>query len=178
MDKPGASFRMAIPDGDDRERRMCERCDFIDYINPRVVVGSVATWEDRILICKRAIEPRLGFWTLPAGFMEMGETVEDAAKREAQEEACADLELERVLAVYSIPRISQVQVMFKARLLNPDVAPGPESQEVELVKWDVIPWADMAFPSAVWALKNWKSVEGRTDYVPFSNPPGSEHLTR
>ena len=110
--------------------------------------------------------------------MEMGETVEDAAKREAQEEACADLELERVLAVYSIPRISQVQVMFKARLLNPDVAPGPESQEVKLVKWDDIPWAGMAFPSAIWALKNWKSVEGRTDYVPFSNPPDSEHLTR
>ena len=169
---------MEVPDGDDSERRVCQRCDFIDYVNPRIVVGSVVTWEDKILICKRAIEPRLGFWTLPAGFMETGETVEEAAQREAQEEACADIEIERVLAVYSIPRISQVQVMFKAKLVSPDIAPGPESQEVKLVKWDEIPWKEMAFPSTVWALKNWKSVEGREDYVPFGNPPNSDHMTR
>ena len=82
MMREKAEFTLAIPDGDDRERRMCAKCDFIDYVNPRIVVGSVATWEDKILICKRAIEPRLGFWTLPAGFMENGETVEDAARRE------------------------------------------------------------------------------------------------
>ncbi len=178
MTKNKSEFRMEIPEGDDRERRVCQQCDFIDYINPRIVVGSVVTFKDKILICKRAIEPRLGFWTLPAGFMENGETVEEGAMREAQEEACADIEIERVLAVYSIPRISQVQVMFKARLLNPDVAPGPESQEVKLVTWDEIPWKDMAFPSAVWALKNWKSVEGREDYPPFGNPADSDHMTR
>ena len=98
--------------------------------------------------------------------------------RETMEEAGATIKIDVLIGIYNIPRISQVQVMFKARLLNPDVAPGPESQEVKLVKWDDIPWAGMAFPSAIWALKNWKSVEGRTDYVPFSNPPDSEHLTR
>lgn len=177
MMREKAEFTLAIPDGDDRERRMCAKCDFIDYVNPRIVVGSVATWEDKILICKRAIEPRLGFWTLPAGFMENGETVEDAARREAQEEACADLEIERVLAIYSIPRISQVQIMFKAKLANLDIAPGPESQEVNLVTWDEIPWKDMAFPSAVWALKQWHGLDGQTEHLPFGNPPGMEHMT-
>ncbi|MAP94053.1 MAG: NUDIX hydrolase [Ponticaulis sp.] len=178
MSKAEARFKLAVPDGDDRERRMCERCDFIDYVNPRIVVGSIATWEDKILICKRAIEPRLGFWTLPAGFMETGETVEEAACREAEEEACADLEIERTLAIYSIPRISQVQIMFKAKLRSPDVAPGPESQEVKLVTWNEIPWADMAFPSAVWALKQWHSLNGETFHPPFGNPSESDHMTR
>jgi ADP-ribose pyrophosphatase YjhB (NUDIX family) len=172
-----ADFRKAIPDGDDRIRRMCQTCEFIDYENPRIVVGSVATWEDKILICKRAIEPRHGYWTLPAGFMENGETIEDGAAREAREEACADLEVERILAVYSIPRISQVQIMFKARLRTPDIAVGPESQEVRLVTWDEIPWKDMAFPSAVWALKQWHSLHGNTVHPPFGNPPGQEHMT-
>lgn len=178
MERPPASFELGIPEGDDRERRICQRCDFIDYVNPRIVVGAVATWDDKILICKRAIEPRLGFWTLPAGFMETGETVEEGACREAQEEACADLDIERILAIYSIPRISQVQVMFKAKLRSPDVAPGPESTDVKLVTWDEIPWKEMAFPSAVWALKQWKSTEGRTDYPPFGNPPDSDRFTR
>lgn len=178
MSRLKASFTPGIPEGDDRVRRICDHCDFIDYVNPRVVVGSVATWDNKILICKRAIEPRLGYWTLPAGFMENGESVEEGACREAVEEACADLEIERVLAIYSIPRISQVQVMFKAKLRSPDIAPGPESQEVKLVTWDEIPWKEMAFPSAVWALKHWKSVEGRDDYPPFGNPPDSDQMTR
>ena len=149
MSREPADFKIGIPDGDDRERRMCQKCDFIDYVNPKIVVGSVVTWEDKILICKRAIEPRLGFWTLPAGFMENGESIEEGAAREAREEACADIEIERLLAVYSIPRISQVQIMFKAKLRSPDIASGPESQDVKLVTWDEIPWKEMAFPSAV-----------------------------
>ena len=148
MSRAPADFKIGIPDGDDRERRMCQKCDFIDYVNPKIVVGSVVTWEDKILICKRAIEPRLGFWTLPAGFMENGESIEEGAAREAREEACADIEIERLLAVYSIPRISQVQIMFKAKLRSPDIAAGPESQDVKLVTWDEIPWKEMAFPSA------------------------------
>ena len=140
MSREPADFKIGIPEGDDRERRMCQRCDFIDYVNPKIVVGSVVTWEDKILICKRAIEPRLGFWTLPAGFMENGESIEEGAAREAREEACADIEIERLLAVYSIPRISQVQIMFKAKLRSPDIAAGPESQDVKLVTWDEIPW--------------------------------------
>ncbi len=178
MTKAEPSFTLTIPEGDDRKRRVCDRCDFIDYINPRIVVGSVVTHEDRILICKRAIEPRLGYWTLPAGFMENGETVEDGAKREAREEACADLEIERILAIYSIPRISQVQIMFKAHLLNPDdIGPGPESTDVKLVKWDDLPWEEMAFPSTVWALKQWHGLNGETHHPPFGNPPGMEHMT-
>ncbi len=177
MDKPEPSFTLTIPPGDDRKRRVCDRCDFIDYVNPRIVVGSVVTWEDKILICKRAIEPRLGYWTLPAGFMENGETVEEGARREAREEACVDIEIEHMLAMYSIPRISQVQIMFKARMVSPDFAPGPESTDVKLVTWDEIPWKELAFPSAVWALKQWHSLEGKTSFVPFGNPPGMEHMT-
>ncbi len=177
MDKPEPSFTLTIPPGDDRKRRVCDRCDFIDYVNPRIVVGSVVTWENKILICKRAIEPRLGYWTLPAGFMENGETVEDGARREAREEACVDIEIEHMLAMYSIPRISQVQLMFKARMVSPDFAPGPESTDVKLVTWDEIPWKELAFPSTVWALKQWKSLDGKTDFTPFGNPPGMEHMT-
>ena len=178
MSREPADFKIGIPDGDDRERRMCQRCDFIDYVNPKIVVGSVVTWEDKILICKRAIEPRLGFWTLPAGFMENGESIEEGAAREAREEACADIEIERLLAVYSIPRISQVQIMFKAKLRSPDVAAGPESQDVKLVTWDEIPWKEMAFPSAVWALKQWHSLNGETVHPPFGTPEGTDHMTR
>lgn len=178
MSRETASFSLGIPDGDDRERRMCTRCDFVDYVNPKIVVGAVATWEDKILICKRAIEPRLGYWTLPAGFMETGESVEEGAMREAREEACADLEIERTLAIYSIPRIAQVQIMFKAKLRSPDIAPGPESQEVKLVTWDEIPWKEMAFPSAVWALKQWHGLKGETVHLPFGNPDGTDHMTR
>ena len=178
MSRVPAAFNIGIPDGDDRERRMCERCDFIDYVNPKIVVGSVVTWENKILICKRAIEPRLGYWTLPAGFMENGESIEEGAAREAREEACADIEIERLLAVYSIPRISQVQIMFKARLRSPEIDIGPESQEVKLVSWDDIPWSEMAFPSAVWALKQWHSLNGETHHPPFGNPVGTDHMTR
>ena len=178
MSRAPADFKIGIPDGDDRERRMCQKCDFIDYVNPKIVVGSVVTWEDKILICKRAIEPRLGFWTLPAGFMENGESIEEGAAREAREEACADIEIERLLAVYSIPRISQVQIMFKAKLRSPDIAAGPESQDVKLVTWDEIPWKEMAFPSAVWALKQWHSLNGETVHPTFGNPEGTDHMTR
>ena len=177
MSKPDPHFTTMIPPDDDRERRVCQRCDFIDYVNPKIVVGSVATWEDKILLCKRAIEPRSGYWTLPAGYMEEGETVEVGAAREAREEACADLDIGRVLAVYSIPRISQVQIMFEAKLRSPDVRPGPESTDVKLVTWDEIPWENLAFPSVHWALTQWKSVIGKADYVPFGNPDGSEDLT-
>ncbi|GGY47439.1 NUDIX hydrolase [Parvularcula lutaonensis] len=165
-------FDTKIPDGDDRERNVCTRCGFIAYENPKVVTGSVATSPDgRILLCKRAIEPRKGFWTLPAGYMELGETVEQSARREAWEEARAELELDQVLALYSVPRISQVQVMFRARLMNPDtIAAGPESEDVSLVTWEDIPWTELAFPTVYWALNHFKEIEGETSFVPFSNP--------
>lgn len=175
-------FSLQIPEGEDRERRVCNTCGFIDYVNPRIVVGSVARTSiegngDRILLCKRAIEPRKGFWTLPAGFLETGESVEDGARREAKEEALADLELRGLLAVYSIPRIAQVQVMFRARLLN-EPAPGPESEAVDLFRWADIPWAELAFPSVKWALEQDQSVDGKGVFAPFSNPAGADTLTR
>ena len=171
------SFSMRTPPGDERVRRVCDSCGFIDYVNPRIVAGVVAHRDGQVLLCKRAIEPRMGFWTLPAGFMELGESVEEGACREAREEACAELELEGLLAVYSIPRIGQVQMFFRARLVNEPSA-GPESLEVGLFGWDVVPWTELAFPSVKWALDHYRASEGQTGLVPFGNPPGSEKLTR
>ena len=165
-------FVREIPEGDDRERRVCADCGFIDYENPKIVVGSVASWEDRILLCRRAIHPRKGYWTLPAGYMEINESAAEGAAREAWEEAFARLEIETVLAVYSIPRISQVQVIFRAQLTTPDVAAGPESAEVGLFRWNEIPWDDIAFPSVRWALNHFDEVRGQTGFAARSNPPG------
>lgn len=168
---------MEIPEGDDRERRVCKHCSFIDYQNPKIVAGAVVTSGDQILLCRRAIEPRKGFWTLPAGFMELGESVEEAAAREAMEEACAKIEIDRILSVYSVPRIGQVQVMFLAHLTS-DIAPGPESEEVALYDWADIPWAELAFPTVVWALTHYAEIRRRSDFAPFVNPPGTAALTR
>ncbi len=175
--KSAPEFALEIPPGDDKERRVCQRCDFIDYQNPKIVAGSVVLKGEQILLCKRDIEPRKGFWTLPAGFMELGESVEEAAQREAQEEALADIEIDRLLAVYSVPRIGQVQVMFRARLLG-DYGVGPESQEVELVDWKDIPWSELAFPTVVWALTHYAETRHLTSFAPFANPPGTDALTR
>lgn len=166
----GPNFRKAVPAGEDRERDVCGHCGFIDYKNPKIVVGSVLSFEGRILLCRRAIEPRKGFWTIPAGYLELGEAVEDGARREAYEEARVRAILDRVLAVYSVPRISQVQIMFRGRLEGPDFAPGPESLEVALFEWADITWPDIAFPSAMWALRHWKNVEGRDEFPAFGNP--------
>ncbi|MEM6913979.1 MAG: NUDIX hydrolase [Pseudomonadota bacterium] len=166
------SFATRIPDDDDRERSVCDHCGYIAYVNPKIVTGSVATDDQgRILLCKRAIEPRRGYWTLPAGYMELNETSEQSACREAWEEARAELDLEQVLAVYSVPRISQVQIMYRARLKNPDtISAGPESEDVMLVSWEDIPWPDLAFPTVGWALRHYKDVLGKRAFPPFSNP--------
>jgi ADP-ribose pyrophosphatase YjhB (NUDIX family) len=151
------NFVRRIPEGEDRERLVCGDCGFVAYENPKIVVGSVVAEEGRILLCRRAIEPRRGFWTLPAGYMELGETTEEGAKREAWEEARARLELDGVLAIYSIARIGQVQIIYRAHLAEPGFAPGPESLDVRFFAWEEIPWDDLAFPSVHWALKAWKS---------------------
>ncbi len=163
-------FERLTPPGDDRERSVCAACGFIDYQNPKIVTGSVAVWEEKILLCKRAIEPRKGYWTLPAGYMELGETAEESAMREAWEEARARLDLDRLLAVYSVPRISQVQLMFRARLVSPQIAAGPESEAVALYAWEDLPWSDIAFPTVGWALRHYRETMGRDDFAPFSNP--------
>ena len=144
---------------------MCDRCGFVDYANPKIVAGSVVTRGDLILLCRRAIEPRKGYWTLPAGFLENHEDVEAGARREAREEAMAEIEIDGVLGIYSVPRISQVQVMFRARLLN-EPAPGPESLEVALFAWDDIPWSELAFPTVHWALQAYARTRGDAALVP------------
>ena len=158
-DKSGPSVR-AVPPGDDRERLVCPDCGFIAYENPRVIVGAVCVWQDRFLMCRRAIPPRKGFWTIPAGYLEMGETTAEGAAREAWEEAQARIEIEGLIGVYEIPRISQVYVVHKARLLAPEFAAGPESDEVLLLDWDDIPWESIAFPSIRWALERFRQGLG------------------
>ena len=176
-DATDGDFELKVPDGDDVERRVCRTCGFVDYRNPKIVTGSVVVRDGRILLCRRAIEPRKGFWTLPAGFMELGESVEEGAMREAREEACAEIEITNMLAIYAIPRIGQVQIMFRAELKS-DFAAGPESLEVALFDWKDIPWAEMAFPSAIWALTHYAETRHLTSFIPFSNPPGTDGLTR
>ncbi|MDA0338544.1 MAG: NUDIX hydrolase [Proteobacteria bacterium] len=166
------NFTKKIPDGDNRDRLVCGDCGLIHYENPRIVVGSVVTYENKFLLCKRAIEPRHGYWTLPAGFMEERETTEEGARREAEEEACINITIEALLAVYNIPRISQVQLIYKAHLKTPDYAPGPESLDVELFTWDDIPWNELAFPSVYWALNQYLEVADKSVFAPFGNPEG------
>ena len=166
------SFVREVPEGDNRSRLVCADCGFINYENPKVVVGAVCRWEDRILLCRRGIEPRRGFWTLPAGYLELNETTADGARREAWEEARAKIELDGVLAVYSIPRLSQVQVIYRARLISPAIEIGPESTEVGLFRWPEIPWPDLAFPSVRWALDHHRAALAQPDLPTQGNPPG------
>lgn len=166
------SFRREIPDGDTHERDVCATCGFINYVNPKIVTGSIVRHKTKIMLCRRAIEPRVGYWTLPAGFMEIGETTEQAAMREAREEANASIVIDRLLAVYTIPRIAQVQIMYLAHLGDESFSAGPESLEVMLAGWDEIPWGDIAFPTVTWALQQYRSVEGLAHFAPFANPAG------
>lgn len=167
----GPSIR-TVPDGDTVERLVCPDCGFVNYENPKVVVGSVARWQGQILLCRRAIPPRRGYWTLPAGYLELNESAADGARREAREEACAELDIRALLAVYSIPRISQIQLIYLADLVTADIAAGPESAEVGLFDWDAIPWDDIAFPSVRWALGHYHEVRSLDSFQPRANPPG------
>jgi ADP-ribose pyrophosphatase YjhB (NUDIX family) len=174
-------FVRRIPEGDNRERLVCAACDYVAYDNPKVVVGSVVVADGAVLLCRRAIEPRRGFWTLPAGYLEQNETLEEGAAREAMEEAQAAIALDGILAVFSIARLGQVQVIFRARFADParpHFAAGPESQEVGLYAWDAIPWDAIAFPSVHWALNAWRrSGEGLLG-APAGNPPEDRRGTR
>ncbi len=158
------------------ERYVCGDCGHIYYTNPKIVVGSVVTFEEKFLLCRRAIEPRRGFWTLPAGYLEEHETPEDGARREAREEAEADIEINALLAVYAVPHISQVQLMYRARLVLPIFAAGPESLEVQLFDWNEIPWTELAFPSVKWALEHYRESKEQAVFAPFVNPPGEPLL--
>lgn len=170
----GGPLERRRPEGDDRLRAVCPKCGAIHYENPKIVVGSVCHFGDRLLLCRRAIEPRAGFWTIPAGYMELGESAEEGARREAWEEARARIELEGLLAVYSVRRINQVQLLYRARLLDAAVAPGPESLEVALVDWADIPWDDLAFPTVRWILEHAQAVRHGPWPAPTVGNPGGE----
>lgn len=156
-----------IPDGDDRERLVCGDCGFIDYRNPRIIVGAVCTWDDKILLCRRAIEPRKGFWTLPAGYMEEGESVEEGAARETMEEAGASIDIDSLLAVYSLPHLSHVQMFCRGKMTSPAFDAGAESLEVRLFEWKDIPWSDLAFQTVHKALSAYDQTKHLAGYVPF-----------
>ncbi len=149
----GFEVSRQIPDGDNRMRHVCDKCGVIHYINPKIIAGSLPIWEDKVLLCKRAIDPRAGLWTLPAGFMELGETTQEAAARETLEEACARVDIGPLHCYANIARISQVYVIFRAQLTDLDFAAGPESLEVGLYRESEIPWADIAFPAIERALR-------------------------
>lgn len=167
---PEPHFTRRVPEGDTMERLVCGQCGHIAYSNPKIVVGSVVVQDERILLCRRAIDPRKGFWTLPAGFLEEHETPEAGARREAREEAQAEIALDALLAIYSVPHISQVQLMYRGRFAAPGFSPGPESLETRLFEWDEIPWAELAFPSVKWALEHYRQSRELDVFAPFSNP--------
>lgn len=151
----GAPVTLLIPDGDHLPRYVCTVCKTVHYQNPRIITGCVPEWQGKILLCKRAIEPRLGYWTFPAGFMENGEAVQDGAAREAMEEALARVQIGSLLAVVNVIRAHQVHIMFRARLLDADFGVGPESLETGLYDEDQIPWPDIAFLSVEFALRRY-----------------------
>ncbi len=149
----GQPVRFAIPEGDDRPRFLCEACGTIHYQNPRIVAGTLPVSGSRVLLCRRAISPRKGYWTLPAGFMENGETTPEAAARETREEAMAEVALQELYTLINLPHIDQVFMIFRAEL-NGDFGPGPESLEVALFEEHEIPWESLAFPTIERTLRH------------------------
>ena len=148
-----------VPEGDTHERWVCPECTVIHYQNPKIVVGCVPERDGRILLCKRAIEPRVGFWTVPAGFMELNETMAEGAARETREEANAAVEIGHLFASVDVPQAGQVHVFFTASLVS-DFSPGPESLDCAMYEPDRIPWDEIAFPSGKFALRKWIEDDG------------------
>lgn len=142
-----------IPPGDNRDRSVCDHCGTVHYQNPRNVVGTVPVWGEQVLLCRRAIEPRYGYWTLPAGFMEIGETTAEAAARETLEEAGAHVEVQDLFSLLNVPHVSQVHLFYLARLRDPGFAAGEESLEVRLFHESEIPWDEIAFPTVSQTLR-------------------------
>lgn len=167
-------FARIQSEGDERERLSCLDCGHVVYENPKIIVGAVVVHEGRVLLCRRAIEPRQGFWTLPAGYLELGETSAEGAIRETFEEAGAHITLDGILAIYDISRVGQVQIIYRARFTDPEnpvAEAGTESLEVGLFDWAGIPWGDIAFPTVRWALDAWHGIGQGPLPPPFGNPP-------
>lgn len=151
----GHAVEIRIPDGDQLPRAICPHCGFVQYENPRVVVGCVPEWQGRILLCRRAIDPRRGYWTAPAGFLEIGESLHTGAVRETAEEALAEVEIGSLLSVVNVLHTAQVHVMFRGTLRNANHGAGAESLETGLYAEDEIPWTDIAFASVRFALERY-----------------------
>lgn len=161
----GTKVTITIPEGDDRERHVCPSCEAIHYQNPKIVAGTIPVIGNQILLCRRAIEPRHGLWTLPAGFMENGESTKEAARRETWEEACARTCREELYTVISIPRINQVYMIYRAELEEPEFAPGAESLEVQLFSEEDIPWDELAFRTVSRTLEFFFADRRREQFV-------------
>ncbi|HAF43693.1 MAG TPA: NUDIX hydrolase [Gallionellaceae bacterium] len=162
----GAPVELRTPQDDHRERHVCTVCSTIHYQNPKIIAGAIPEWTDgRILLCRRAIEPRHGLWTLPAGFMENGETTTEAAARETLEEANARIDVLELYAMYNLPYINQVQLLFRAKLLDLDFSPGVESLEVELFAEHEIPWDTLAFRPVKYTLEHFFADRRRGEYT-------------
>ncbi len=151
----GAPVVLRVPEGDNLPRHVCPACAAIHYTNPKIVVGCVPEWQGRILLCRRAIEPRLGFWTMPAGFMENGETARAGAARETFEESQSEVEVGSLISVISIPGINQVHLMFSGRMLREAHGPTAESSAVQLFAEEDIPWDELAFRTVVHTLRHY-----------------------
>lgn len=151
----GYEAYLEIPTGDQKHRLVCRQCGYIHYENPKVICGALALWDNKVLLCKRAIEPRYGFWTLPAGFMELNETMEQGAARETMEEAEAEVEIKQLYCMYNIPRIGQIYVLFKGDLIDGKYGAGEESLECGLFNEEDIPWDQIAFPSVERTLRHY-----------------------
>ena len=153
----GAAVELRCPDNDNHLRHICVSCGVIHYQNPKMVIGAIPEWENKIMLCRRAIEPRRGLWTVPGGFMENGESTAEAAVRETLEEANARIAIDDLYSMYSLPYINQVHLLFRARLLDVDFSPGSESLEVRLFAESEIPWGEIAFRPVNYSLKHYFS---------------------
>ena len=156
----GHPVEMKVPDGDNRERAVCPSCGTVHYENPRMVLGCIPVWNNQILLCRRAIEPRYGYWTVPAGFMENDESMAQAAARETYEEALADVEIGELQAIVDVVHARMVHIFFRATMRSASFGPGIESLDVRLFDEADIPWDDLAFPSIDFALRTF--FEDRT----------------
>ncbi len=162
----GADVVLSVPPGDNRQRFVCSACGEIHYQNPKLVTGCIPEWEDKLLLCRRAIEPRYGLWTLPAGFMENEESAQQGAARETLEEANARVSVEQLYTIFNLPHISQVYLLFRGKLDDLDFSPGSESLEVALFREDEIPWEQLAFPVIYETLRYYFEDRKRGVFVP------------
>jgi ADP-ribose pyrophosphatase YjhB (NUDIX family) len=151
----GSPAARRVPDGDTRERDVCDHCGAIHYYNPRMVVGTVPVWQGRVLLCKRAIEPRLGAWTLPAGFLELEESAQQGAERETLEEAGAHVKMGQLYTMIDVPQIGQVHLFYLAEAVGPELDPGPESLEARYFDETEIPWPSISFRTVATTLKRY-----------------------